>query len=90
MSEDNKMDMARKLSEQVRRLEEPVDMDALIQNGDLVKDGAWYRVPNPKNLPEALKIRISETKIENNSLAYKFKSEASLQRTLKKLKKAGF
>ena len=59
----------------IQSLEEavtPVDFDALIKDGILEKDGAWFKVLDFKRLPKHASIKITTAKQGPKGLRVKF------------------
>ncbi len=80
----------RKIGAEVEKLAKPLDLDALERSGLVEKTGAWYAVPNLNQLPEHVRVKVSEIKTDKNGrVLVKFKKSSDFDRIAKKFKKLG-
>lgn len=83
-------DMIRSVAKQVKKLAEPVDLEALEKKGIIKKSGAWYLINGFDNLPESARTRISEVKQDKNgNLKVKLIKQSGVDRLAKKFAKLG-
>ncbi|HBY00540.1 MAG TPA: hypothetical protein DEG93_09310 [Gammaproteobacteria bacterium] len=68
----------------LKELAEPIDFEALENDGLIVKDGAWYRVPNQDALPSHAAKKIDITAADSKGIKVKFKSHKKYEAMLKK------
>ena len=52
----------------------PIDFDALIAEGIIEKDGAWYKVPNMKALPQHASRKIKTIKTGPKGIRVQFRA----------------
>lgn len=68
----------------VELMAEPIDFDALISGGLLVKEGKWYRVPDINALPEHVTKKIKETRTDKEGTKVTFYDHKKYERMKKK------
>lgn len=61
-------------------LAKPIDFESLETEGLLKKEGSWYRLINPKDLPEHVSRKIIEIKTDDSGTLAKFESEKPYQK----------
>lgn len=81
----NLEDMAQQLKDVVRNLADPSDIEALIGNGTLVKQGAWFKAANLQSLPESVGKKIKEVKPAKDGVLLKFENSKHFQKLAKKI-----
>lgn len=74
--------MELQVRQQVWLLSQPVDFDEAERNGLLLRRGAWYEVPHPKELPEHIAVKIRELKNENGKLLVKIPASVAASQRL--------
>lgn len=74
------------LRAQIRLMLQPVDLDALVAKGVLIKSGAWYQVKNLRQLPKRVSIHISEIS-QDSSGRTKVKFKRVTDRQAERLRK---
>ena len=65
MTPDEKQKLIEKLIVETKKLAEPVDFADLEKKGALIKAGAWYRVPDPRILPEHVTTKVRKFSIDS-------------------------
>ena len=68
----------------LNELAEPIDFEALENEGLIVKDGAWYRVPDQDALPPHAAKKIDKVVADSKGIKLKFKSHKKYEAMLKK------
>lgn len=74
------------LRAQIRLMLQPLDLDALVAKGVLIKSGAWYQVKNLRQLPKRVSIHISEIS-QDSSGRTKVKFKRVTDRQAERLRK---
>lgn len=75
--------------EHLRKLAEPIDFDSLQRRGLLLKQGAWFRVPNLHRLPDHAAFQIREMETSADGVRVKFAGAVHRRRAARLLKKVG-
>lgn len=78
------------IADEVKRLAEPVDIDKLIQDGLITKQGAWYLVHDMESLPYAFKGLIKEMAQTENGVKVKLHNKSQFEKLAKKFEKMGY
>jgi hypothetical protein len=89
ISLSNSREFLDKLAAHVRLLAEPIDFEGLIESGVMRKSGRWYEIKNVHDLPDHVRLKISEIKSQGNLSAVKFSGTARAEKLMKQLKKVG-
>jgi hypothetical protein len=58
MTPDERQKLIEKLAVGTKKLAEPVNFADLEKKGALIKDGAWYRIPDSRILPENIMAKV--------------------------------
>ncbi|MEA5114771.1 MAG: hypothetical protein VB050_12170 [Geobacteraceae bacterium] len=81
----NLEEVAQQLRDVVRNLADSSDIEALIENGTLKKQGSWFKIANLQSLPESVSKKIKEVKPVKDGLLLKFENSKQFQKLAKKI-----
>lgn len=66
---------------------QPIDFTALENSGVISKEGAWYRLLKPNELPEHAQVKIREFEKDPKGIRVKFSKTSRAEKQLKKYEK---
>jgi hypothetical protein len=70
----------------IEELAKPIDFETLESQGLIRKEGAWYRLIKPNELPEHVSRKISTIKTDDTDVFAKFESKKPYQKLKERLK----
>jgi hypothetical protein len=73
MRANNTIISADELRQSIVELATPIDFDQLIEDGILEKDGAWYKIRDPKSLPKHASMKIKSIQTGPKGTRVKFR-----------------
>jgi ribosomal protein L10 len=81
----NSEEMAQQLKDVVKNLADFSDVEALIENGTLEKQGVWFKAASLNSLPESVSKKIKEVKPAKDGVLLKFENSKRFQKLAKKI-----
>ena len=81
----NLEEIAQELKDVVRNFADSSDIEALIENGTLEKQGAWFKVANLQSLPESVSKKVKDVKHAKDGVLLKFENSKNFQKLAKKI-----
>lgn len=83
--------MTKRIADQLRLLQTPIDFDQLERDGIVLKEGNAYHVPNTEKLPEHVAAKIDSVEIRNGKSYVKFMPQGTkVDELVKQFEKLGF
>ncbi|MBM9605933.1 hypothetical protein [Desulfopila inferna] len=87
MDKENTKKSIEELAEEARELAKPVDFEKLEKEGLLIKEGAWYRVPNMHKLPKHVRVKVKEISHDKKGTKVKLEKASKFDKSAKKFNK---
>ena len=84
MNKKEKRQLIEDLAEESLKLAKPVDFEKLEKSGLLIKEGAWYRVPNIHKLPKYVRVKVKEIAQDKKGTKVKLEKAKRFEKLAKK------
>ena len=89
MKPEHRRDVHTKISAETKILAKPIDFKDLESKGILIKEGAWYRVSDFKNLPEHVRVKVFEIRKDDKGIKVKLEISSSVNKYTRIFEKLG-